>query len=102
MSEIGTLYTSGQWNAMAGKEEEFIRAWEKYATWTAQNFKASGARLMRDSENANKFLSFGRWESQGQIDQWRATPEFQEFVKLARSLCDLVEPHTFKVVAEAG
>ncbi len=102
MGEIGRLYTSGQWQAKAGKEKEFIQAWQKYAAWTAQNFKASGARLLQDADDPTRFVSFGRWDGQSSIDDWRSRPEFATFVKLARELCDVVEPHTFKVAGEAG
>lgn len=102
MGEIGRLYTSAQWKAKPGKEKEFIQAWQRFASWTAQNFKASGARLIQDMEDPTRFVSFGRWDSQASIDDWRKRSEFEGFIKQARELCEVAEPHTFKVSAEAG
>lgn len=102
MGEVGRLYTVAEWKAKPDKEKEFVAAWQKFATWTSKTFKASGVRLLQDGGDATKFFSFGHWDSQSSIDDWRTRPEFESFFKLAKELCDIVEPKTYKVVGEAS
>ena len=103
MSEQGQLFTSGSWTVKAGKEEEFIRAWDEFAKWSSQHQPgARHARLLQDTESPNRFLSFGPWESAEQIAEWRATPEFATFLAKGRELCEEIQPRTLRVVAQTG
>ena len=102
MGEVGRLFTAAQWQTKAGKEKDFIQLWQKFASWSAKTFNANGAHLLQDISEPGRFISFGRWDSQASIDDWRSRSEFKEFLKQAHELCDRAEPHTFKVAAEAG
>ncbi len=93
-------YTVGIWKVNAGREEEFIAAWEAFARWTAR--EVPGAReghLLRDRSTAGMFLSFGAWESAEAIAAWRSRPEFATFAAQAKELCSVFEPHSMERVA---
>ncbi len=103
MPKIGQHFTSGEWLVKAGKESEFIVAWEYFAKWTGQSQVGAGTgHLLQDSTNPRKFLSFGPWDNIGAIDHWRDEPEFQAFVEKARELCDSIQPRTLSLVALAS
>ncbi|HKY79365.1 MAG TPA: antibiotic biosynthesis monooxygenase family protein [Anaerolineales bacterium] len=103
MDDIGQIYLSGSWQVKKGSEAAFIKAWQQFANWTVE--KQAGARkavLLQDREHADRFLSFGPWESEARIAEWRSQPEFAAFVQTARELCEEIQPRTMVVVASAG
>jgi quinol monooxygenase YgiN len=99
MSEKGQLYTSAQWVVKEGKEQEFIDAWQAYVAESGKKFGVTGPRLLQDAEISKRFVSFGRWDSAEKIAEWRASPEFKNFMAKASELCELAEPRNYKVVA---
>ena len=102
MPKIGQLYNSGQWLVKPGKEAEFISAWDTFSKWTVLNQAGAGSgHLIQDTANSRSFLSFGPWDSQDAIQQWRQKPEFQAFVSRVRELCDDIQPRTLTLVALA-
>jgi quinol monooxygenase YgiN len=99
---MGQLFSSGQWLVKPGKEAEFISAWDTFAQWTVRNQPGAGSgHLVQDTANSRSFLSFGPWDSQDAIQQWRQKPEFQAFLGRARELCDDIQPRTLTLVALA-
>lgn len=103
MTKLGQLYTAGRWTVKPGKEQEFIQAWQEFADWTGKHQVGAGeARLMQDIEHPNRLISFGDWDTPESIQTWRSTAEFTAFLEKARTLCDDIQPGTFKVVAHIG
>ncbi len=102
MNEIGKLYTSGQWTVKPGNEQEFIRVWQDFVADALQ--KKVGimeAKLLQNQKQPNRFVSFGRWESQQQMDEWLTRPEFKKLISDALALSDLAESNPFKVVVHS-
>ena len=94
------IYSCGIWTVKPGKETEFIHAWQTFANWTSKNQAGMGsAHLLQDMEHANRFLSFGPWESIEKIQEWRDRPEFVAFFAIAKTLCNDIQPGTFNVAA---
>ena len=63
MTKIGTVYTLGIWTVKQGNEAAFIRTGTDFAQWTSMNQKgAQIAVLVQDTENPQKFISFGQWQ----------------------------------------
>ena len=61
-----------------------------------------GARsyvLLRDDAEARRFLSFGSFENQEAVRQWRERPEFTELRNACIELCEEFEPHEYTVAA---
>ena len=94
-----SVYTSGRWKVSAGKEDEFISAWNDLATRTKADFPDSTAVLLRDRDDPALFLSFGPWSSIEQIEQWRSSDTFQAGVSRIRPLLAEFSPHTLDPVA---
>jgi len=101
--EMGQLYTSGDWIAKEGLEQDFIEAWEELASWTAGNAPGSGwALLARDVDNPRRFRSFGPWEDAQSIEAWRGSDGFKERVGKLRGLLEGFEPLTLEAVVEVS
>jgi quinol monooxygenase YgiN len=94
-------YTIGVWRVKPGRADEFVAAWTEFADWTLANVEGAGrGRLLRDTADENRFVSFGPWESLAAIDDWRAQPGWQERVAAIRELLDGFEPSTLELVSD--
>ena len=95
-----TVYTVGIWIVKAGREEDFVRAWQELGDETKSDFPNARGTLVRDREQTNKFISFGPWESTEQIEQWRASETFKVSVGKIRELLEDFTPHTMDLAAQ--
>ena len=103
MTKINQPFTMGIWKARAGREEEFISAWSEFAKWTSENIRHSGTGyLLQHSEDSHLFYSFGGWDSEYTIREWRNSDEFKKFVERIKILCEDFKPNSLKLVAFAG
>ena len=78
MEMTGHSYSSGEWLARPGSEEEFIEAWTCFIELSSDN--APGAEsfvLVRSTVDLREFLSLGTWESQEAREAWREMPRMQ-------------------------
>ena len=117
MSEV---YSHGTWTVKDGEGDQFVEAWTTFADWLSDQPGSGTARLTRDLENPNKYLSFAPWESiheanpqeilerkekvglppllimQGALDD-NVLPEMQEkFAKTYRKAGGICEYHLFE------
>jgi len=99
---VAQLYTSGNWIAKQGREMDFIAAWRDFAEWTHREVGIQNAKLLRDSGDPRRFLSFGPWDSLENIERWRSLPGFQERIGKMRELLEDFVGRTLEVVAEVG
>jgi heme-degrading monooxygenase HmoA len=84
------------WIVRPGSEEDFVRAWEEFARWSAETFPGAGwVRLLQDEAQPNRFLSVGPWEGSEVIDQWRASDGFQQRIAAIRPLLERFEPGSY-------
>lgn len=97
-----SVYTLGIWTVKEGHEDEFVAAWRDLAVQTAADFPGSTARLLRDRDAPNRFISSGPWQSLEQIEAWRASSTFTAGVGRLRELLDGFEPHTMDEAAAIG
>lgn len=94
-------YTSGDWHAKQGREQEFIEAWQDLADWTTREFGWQGwAGLMRDRDDPAHFRSIGEWPEDRLIEQWRASDGFKQRMGKMRELLSDMKIITLDVVAE--
>ncbi len=76
---MGILYTSGRWRVLEDRERDFITAWRQLGEWTAANIDGSTwAKLIQSRDDPREFLSFGPWQDEEAIAQWRADPGLPE------------------------
>ena len=85
----GEHYASGNWRVKEGSEQEFIARWQAWISASAGTVKGFGsARLLQDSGDARRFLSFSDWDDPGSRDGWKASPEFSKGLAACRELCE--------------
>jgi heme-degrading monooxygenase HmoA len=93
-----TVYTLGVWQVKPGREDEFVAAWHALGQWTVENDFESHGTLLRDREDASRFVSFGPWPSVDDAARWRAHPEFRRHLSAIQDTLESFEPGTFDVV----
>lgn len=99
-NEPKDIYTLGIWTVKPGNEKEFIKEWTEFANWTDKNISGPGkAYLLQDEKNFLRFISFGPWDNEKSIQEWRESNEFKRFVAKVKELCDDFQPNTLKVVS---
>ncbi len=102
MSSNNHPYTVGLWTVKPGKEEEFIAEWETFARWTSRYQPgAQTGYLLQDAAHPEQFISFGPWENEGAINNWRERPEFKAFAAKAKELCTVFQPRSLALVASS-
>jgi heme-degrading monooxygenase HmoA len=102
-SVVAQLYTLGEWTVKGGRQEEFVAAWHEFAEWTAANISGSTwAKLLHDRDAPERFISFGPWQSEEAVTEWRQHPGFRERVAKIQELVDAFRPHDMDVAAEVG
>lgn len=66
-------YTQGVRHVREGRGDEFVSAWTEFAQWTKANAPgARWAKLLRDADDPNRFVTIGLWDSTDAIDPWRS------------------------------
>lgn len=96
----GQLYTLGTWLIKPGMDNEFIREWTSFAEWSGKNFPGAGkALLLRDDRNPLRFISFGPWDNEEAVQNWRSTDAFKDFASRIKNLCDDFQPSTLRVAS---
>ena len=93
-------YSHTTWLVKPGLEDEFIRRWTEFAAWSQAEGLAAEARLLRDVDEPQRFVSFGPWETLSAIRRWRALPGFQEHAARLGEVLESFEAHTLEHVAE--
>lgn len=93
-----TVYTLGLWRVKEHEVEDFVSAWRQMAGATKAAFPEASAVLLQDREDAQLFISFGPWESAGQIEEWRSSSAFTEGVAGIRPHLHSFDPHSMDVV----
>ena len=97
-----TVYTLGVWQVKAGREEDFVRAWDELAQWTLESGFESHGTLVRDREQPSRFVSFGPWPSAEAAGRWRDSDGFRERFDRIEELIDRFEPQTLDVIMRVG
>jgi heme-degrading monooxygenase HmoA len=69
--------TTGEWIARDGQADEFVAAWEVFATWAASQPGAGQLRLCRDLGNDHRFVSYGLWNDLDLVHAWKQSEEFR-------------------------
>jgi heme-degrading monooxygenase HmoA len=97
----GQPYTSGRWLVQEGQQEEFIKRWTDFTQWSLDSVEgAQSFDLIQDSNDRNRFLSFGSWSDSQAVQAWRSSPEFSEKLGRCRELCEEFEARDFFLVSE--
>jgi quinol monooxygenase YgiN len=79
---MGSIFTNGVWTAKAGREEEFVAAWQDLADWVVATFPdaARPPSLYRDLDDRTRFVAFDEWDGAEAIVACRRHPDFRQRV----------------------
>ena len=87
---MGRVFTNGFWIAKAGREDEFVSAWNELAAWVVATFPDAAPQLLfRDLDNRSRFVVLDEWNSTEAVLECRRHPEFRR--RLAELLSGPVE-----------
>lgn len=96
------VYTLGVWRVKAGRQDEFVAAWQALGRYfhTLPHPPGEGT-LIQSLEDPQQFYSFGPWRALEDIDDMRSRPETPTEIGKLMQLCDEGRPGAFRVVATA-
>ena len=77
-------------------------AWRAMGEATLAEFPDAHGRLLADPDRPGRFISFGPWKSQQQVQEWRASAAFREGVAAMGELLDDFQPGTYELRAEVS
>jgi heme-degrading monooxygenase HmoA len=83
------IWTHGVWTVKAGREDEFVDAWQAMAQGAMEELHPREApHLLRDRDQPNVFRSFGYWEEAEEIERFRSfiQPHLQRIRELTESI----------------
>jgi|SRR6266545_1197849 len=93
-------FTHTTWRVKPGQEDEFVKRWREWADWSHRQGLETQARLLRDPEDPQTFVSFGPWKSMSAVRSWRGLSGYQERLARLSEVVDGFEPRTLEVVAK--
>jgi quinol monooxygenase YgiN len=97
------MYTSGVWNAKAGREDEFARAWQATVDRTSLENPGIAFRLLRDVDTPGRFVSVvGPWRNREQFESVRASEAFRESVNAMADVLDSYEISAYELAVEVS
>lgn len=100
---MAVLYTLGEWTVEAGQEDAFVAAWQELAEWTEATVVGSAwAKLLRDRNVPQRFVSFGPWTDDDAVAAWRQHPDFKARVDKIQQLVESFVPHTMDLATQVG
>jgi hypothetical protein len=82
-------YTLAMYRVSAGKEDQFIRAWDELANSFTSLFEPPiSGTLIRHTTDRQLFYSFGPWRSPSHVQAMRSNPAAGSAFATLRGLCD--------------
>jgi len=95
------ICTTGVWVVREGREEEFVRRWEESASNLSREFPDVTFRLLRDHDNARRFVSLGEgWRNLEQVEAARSLPGYQDAMASIWRLLDDGDISTLELAVE--
>jgi heme-degrading monooxygenase HmoA len=99
---MSEFFTTGEWIAKEGQTEEFVGAWEVFASWAASKPGAGQLRLTQDLGDPHRFVSFGSWNDLDLVHAWKADPEFRTRMSAVQQHVGEFHPAELEVVRVVG
>ena len=97
---MGQPYTHTTWVVRAGRGGGVHPPLAGLRSWTALQGLTASAKLLRDVDQPNRFVSFGPWEDIEHARRWRTLEGFQERIGRLQEVLGSFEPRTLEQVAE--
>jgi heme-degrading monooxygenase HmoA len=99
MPETGKPYTSGEWRVKDGEQDPFVEEWKKFIEWARSFDGAKSFFLWQDTNDPQRFVSYGEWQDKDAVDAWRSDPGFRESLGRVAAHCEDFKPHDSTLVA---
>ena len=101
---MAAIYTTGTWRVSPEKRDAFFAAWADFAAWASSRPGAARLMLTSDVKDAERYVSFGEWDTEDDARAWKSTPEFSEGLARVLQNTDDFENTELRtlVTAEAG
>ena len=96
------VWTHATWTVTPGREQEFVRAWKALGDWTVEAFPGARGTLLRDTERANVFISFGPWPDRDTAARWRGADDFRRHLAAITETLERFDPLLLEHVATKG
>ena len=97
-AEMAETYTNGVWMVKPGEEDAFVSAWREFASWGHTWPGCGTLRLVRDTSEPSRYMSFGAWESFDAQRAWKDDPEFRERMARVQRHVENFAPSVFELV----
>lgn len=102
-SKPASDFSIAVWMIKAGREAEFVAAWQDFATWTADiKTGALGGTLVQDSEEPRRFICFWPFDSAEGIRRWKDELKFRSFMMRMRAYCESCQPTMGRTVGHVA
>ena len=96
------VYTTAEWIAKEGHEDALVEAWNAFATWAHSRPGAGTLWLAQDLEGADRFVSFGVWDTIESVHTWKSDPEFRARMSQVQQHVATFTPAELEVVRVVG
>jgi heme-degrading monooxygenase HmoA len=94
------VFSSGEWKAKDGEEQEFESAWTEFAKWASEMPGAGPLQLTRDLAEEGHYLSFAPRESLEAMRNWKSSPDFKQRMGRVREHVTEFSPAEYELVAK--
>ena len=102
MADVGSPFTSADWQVREGNEESFIDAWAELARISLDTPGAREFLLIGDLADPRHFVSLGRWQDLETVTLSRSRERFLAQFRRCQARCDRSRGSDFVVVVAAS
>jgi quinol monooxygenase YgiN len=102
MADVGSPFTSADWQVVEGNEQAFVEAWTELARISLDTAGAREFFLIGDVADPRHFVSFGRWKDLETVTLSRSRERFLAQFRRCQALCERTRGSDFLVVVAAG
>jgi heme-degrading monooxygenase HmoA len=100
---MADVWTHTVWTVRAGREDEFVTAWQEMAREVARDIRMRRPpTLLRDHDRPNVFISFAPWEDLDTTTRFRSSEIFRRHVAGMGSMLESLDAHTLDQVIADG
>jgi hypothetical protein len=91
------------WRVMAGRETEFVEAWQNLAdVFSALPSPPIEGTLLQSTTDPQLYYSFGPWTSAEDVSKMRSDASAQAALERIRALCVEATPGAYRVVLQVS
>lgn len=97
-----TVYTVTVWRVRAGREDDFLAAWDALAQWSIERDLEGHPTLTRDRADASRFVGVTPWPSPAHAARWRDDAGVAARLARLEDAAEMIDDLTLDVVERIG